>query len=49
MSRAADRSSYWDIVKGFAVITVVMGHCGVFPAFVYLFHLAVFFFVTGFF
>ena len=49
MSRNTDRSAYWDIVKGFAIIAVVMGHCGIMTAFVYLFHLAVFFFVTGYF
>ena len=49
MSRNTERSAYWDIVKGFAIIAVVMGHCGIMTAFVYLFHLAVFFFVTGYF
>ncbi len=49
MSQGKEHSAYWDIVKGLAIIAVVMGHCGIQPAFVYLFHLAVFFFVTGYF
>ncbi len=49
MNQNANRSAYWDIIKGLAIIAVVMGHCGIQSAFVYLFHLAVFFFVTGYF
>lgn len=49
MNRKTDRSAYWDIVKGLAIIAIVMGHCGILTAYVYLFHLAVFFFVTGYF
>lgn len=49
MKQISERSAYWDIVKGWAIIAVVMGHCGTLSAFVYLFHLAVFFFVTGYF
>lgn len=42
------RSSYWDIVKGLGIITIVLGHsCYFAVAFVYLFHLALFFFVSG--
>lgn len=46
----SSRSLYWDIVKGFGIIAIVLGHAGL-PggAFVYLFHLALFFFVTGYF
>lgn len=42
------RSSYWDIVKGLGIIAIVLGHsCHFAIAFVYLFHLALFFFVSG--
>ncbi len=42
------RSLYWDIVKGWGIIAIVLGHTGYFAgAFVYLFHLALFFFITG--
>lgn len=44
------RSSYWDVVKGLGIITIVLGHsCYFAVAFVYLFHLALFFFITGYF
>ena len=44
------RSLYWDIVKGWGIIAIVLGHVGyVGGAFVYLFHLALFFFITGYF
>lgn len=44
------RSLYWDIVKGLGIIAIVLGHTGYFAgAFVYLFHLALFFFITGYF
>lgn len=44
------RSLYWDIVKGWGIIAIVLGHTGYFGgAFVYLFHLALFFFITGYF
>ena len=40
------RSLYWDIVKGWGIIAIVLGHTGYFAgAFVYLFHLALFFFI----
>lgn len=42
---------YWDIVKGVGIIAIVLGHCGEpldMIAFVYLFHLTLFFFVTAF-
>lgn len=43
------RSSYWDIVKGLGIIAIVLGHsCYFAVTFVYLFHLALFFFVSGF-
>ncbi|SFG40066.1 acyltransferase family protein [Oribacterium sp. WCC10] len=44
------RSLLWDIFKGFGIIFIVFGHTGkVGGAIVYLFHLALFFFVTGYF
>ena len=43
------RSPYWDIVKGIGIIAIVLGHsCYFAVGFVYLFHLALFFFVSGF-
>ena len=45
------REQYWDIIKGLAIIYIVLGHC--LPTtwlahyYVYSFHLAVFVFVTG--
>lgn len=46
---ATARSPYWDIVKGVGIITIVLGHSCYFAVmFVYLFHLALFFFVSGF-
>ncbi len=46
----SSRSFYWDIVKGLGIIAIVLGHSGYFAgAFVYLFHLALFFFITGYF
>lgn len=45
-----DRSLYWDIVKGISIIAIVLGHAGLRgTAFVYLWHLAIFFFATGYF
>lgn len=42
------RSSFWDIAKGLGIITIVLGHsCYFAVAFVYLFHLALFFFISG--
>ncbi len=50
MKTTTNRSAYWDIVKGFGIIAIVLGHCGIFAGgFVYLFHMALFFFVTGYF
>lgn len=51
-SQAVDRSrDYWDIMKGIGIVCVVFGHsCTNFAnaiSFVYLFHLVVFFFVSG--
>lgn len=42
------RNTKIDVIKGMAIILVVLGHCG-FPAtnFIYLFHMAVFFIASG--
>lgn len=43
-----DEHTYWDIIKGLGIICIVIGHSyGVLGKFVYLFHLAIFFFVGG--
>jgi len=47
---SVNRDNYWDIVKSLGIICVVLGHsCGCKPviAYVYLFSLPVFFFVSG--
>ncbi|WP_036607007.1 acyltransferase family protein [Oribacterium sp. P6A1] len=50
MAEGKQRSLLWDIFKGFGIIFIVFGHTGkVGGAIVYLFHLALFFFVTGYF
>ncbi len=40
--------TYWNIVKGISILCIVIGHTGI-PLiyYVYLFHLAIFFFVSG--
>lgn len=44
------RSLLWDVFKGFGISFIVFGHTGkTGGAIVYLFHLALFFFVTGYF
>ena len=42
------RNEKIDVIKGLAIILVVLGHCG-FPAtdFIYLFHMAIFFIASG--
>ena len=41
---------YWNIVKGISILSIVIGHCCYFLVpFVYLYHLAIFFFVSGYF
>lgn len=48
-SDGASRSLYWDVVRGIGIIAIVLGHTGYFGgAFVYLFHVALFFFISGF-
>ncbi|MDF9825622.1 fucose 4-O-acetylase-like acetyltransferase [Breznakia sp. PF5-3] len=42
------RNTYWDVVKGISIISIVIGHCMPFLSrFVYLYHLAIFIFVGG--
>lgn len=48
MSR--QRDSYWDIVKGIGIVSIVIGHVGgVLYPYVYMYHLVIFFFVGGYF
>lgn len=48
-SPAPSRSRFWDILRGIGILSIVMGHCFQ-PAiaYVYTYHLAVFFFISGF-
>lgn len=42
------RSRFWDLVRGIGILAIVMGHsCHFVIQYVYAFHLAVFFFVSG--
>ena len=44
------RSEYFDIVRGLAILMIVLGHTNLYAgAFVYLFHMELFFFVSGWF
>lgn len=44
------RDSYWDVVKGIAIVSIVIGHAVDFLSpYVYLYHLSIFFFVGGYF
>ena len=44
------RNNYWDCVKGIAILSVILGHgFQITHDFVYTYHLALFFFVSGFF
>lgn len=45
-----NRNSTFDIIKGIGIILVVLGHCGfIFSNFIYLFHMPLFFIVSGYF
>lgn len=46
-----DRDITFDVLKGIAIILVIIGHCefGPFRAFIYSFHMPLFFFVAGYF
>lgn len=41
------RDTLLDIQKGIGIIGVVAGHCGVFGHFFYVFHVPLFFFLSG--
>lgn len=46
------RDKYWDIVKGIGIISIVIGHasyCGKLIAFVYTYHLVIFYFISAYF
>ena len=44
-----ERDEYWDIVKGLGIIAIVIGHTNSpLTPFVYMYHLALFFFISGF-
>jgi fucose 4-O-acetylase-like acetyltransferase len=43
-----ERQRYWDILKGLGIIAVVVGHSGSpLVPFVYMYHIALFFFISG--
>ncbi len=43
------RSTFWDLVRGIGIISIVAGHCcHLAVPYVYTYHLAIFFFVSGF-
>lgn len=46
-----ERDETFDVLKGIAIILVIIGHCyfGHFRPFIYSFHMPLFFFVTGYF
>ncbi len=42
------KSSYWNVVKGIGIFCIAVGHCWLrFQNFVYLFHVPLFFFISG--
>lgn len=44
-----NRSSFWDIIKAIGIISIVLGHCSLFfYKYVYIYHLVIFIFVSGF-
>lgn len=48
MKDSTQRHQYWDILKGLGIATVVVGHSGSpLVPFVYMYHLALFFFISG--
>jgi fucose 4-O-acetylase-like acetyltransferase len=43
-----ERSVYWDLIKGLGIIAIVVGHsCSPLGPFVYMYHLMLFFFISG--
>lgn len=50
MTQNNSRNIYFDILKGVSIISIVLGHCCNFLVkYVYLYHLAIFFFISGYF
>ena len=50
MTTERKRESYWDIVRGLGMLCIVLAHCcpkGNVIAFLYLFHVPLFFFLSG--
>lgn len=48
-SANTSRSKFWDLVRGLGILSIVVGHsCGPAIPYVYTYHLAIFFFVSGF-
>lgn len=48
-SANTSRSKFWDLVRGLGILSIVAGHCwGPAIPYVYTYHLAIFFFVSGF-
>lgn len=52
MTEKTDRILFWDILKGIGIISIVFGHSqnlGIAIRAVYFYHLAIFFFISGYF
>lgn len=48
-SQSSSRSRFWDLVRGIGIFSIVIGHsCSAAIPYVYTYHLAIFFFVSGF-
>lgn len=49
--QSEEREDTFDVLKGIAIILVIIGHCDLSPfrTFIYSFHMPLFFFVTGYF
>lgn len=48
-SPSSSRSKFWDLMRGIGILSIVIGHsCAAAVQYVYAYHLAVFFFVSGF-
>lgn len=48
MDKKIDKRCYFDIVKGIAILSIVIGHtCHFMSRFVYLYHIVIFFFVSS--
>ena len=49
MNKFSDsEKKYWNVIKGISISSIVLGHtCYFMSAYVYLYHLVIFFFITG--